>query len=108
MGDERRRTPRFPFVASAEYIEATADAKLSATVSELSLYGCYLDTINPLPMGRSVTVKIYADGGFFEAQATVAYSHPNLGMGLTFRDVKPYFMSTLQKWILLAMHKREV
>lgn len=105
MQNERRGTPRFSFVASAEYSEENSEAKMTTRVSELSLYGCYLDTINPLPRGRSVFVKIFAEGQFFEAHATVVYSHENLGMGLTFRDVKPYFMSVLQKWLLEAMKK---
>lgn len=78
---------------------------MHARVSHLSLYGCYVDMSNPLPGGTHIHVKIFTDTDFFEAGATVLYSQPNLGMGLAFRDVRPHFLPTLQKWLLQAMHK---
>jgi len=42
--------------------------------------------------------------------ATVAYTHPNKGMGVAFRDLKPYFVGVLKKWLLAAMlgkHKHQ-
>jgi len=48
-------------------------------------------------------VKFFADAKFFETKATVAYSQPNLGMGVSFRDMKPYFVDVLRKWLLEAM-----
>jgi hypothetical protein len=39
-------------------------------------------------------VKIFAaDGEYFEAEATVIYSNPSLGMGLVFRQVRPDFLA---------------
>ena len=100
---ERRRTPRYSFVAAAEVIEETSGAKLPTRVSEFSLNGCYLDLTNPLPKGTSVQVKIYTDKEFFEAPGIVVYSHPHLGMGVEFREVKPFFQAVLKKWLLAAM-----
>jgi hypothetical protein len=51
---ERREVPRCPFVASAEEIDIDTGAKLSARVLELSLKGCYLDTLNPFPKGTQI------------------------------------------------------
>ena len=48
-------------------------------------------------------VKIFMPGEYFEANATVAYANPALGMGLVFRDVKPHFRTVLRKWLLMAM-----
>jgi len=107
---DRRRTPRYPFVATAAIVEQISGTPMHARVSDLSLYGCYLDMSNPLPTGAHVFVKIFTDTDFFEAGASVLYSHENLGMGLGFRDVKPHFLPTLQKWLLQAMqelHKTE-
>jgi hypothetical protein len=52
-------------------------------------------------------VKIYTESEFFESRAIVVYSHPNLGMGLTFQEVKPPYMRILQKWILAAMQAKQ-
>jgi len=102
-GAERRKTARYPFVANAEVRDASADARITARVSEISLNGCYLDMVNPLPVGTSVVVKIFTEKEFFEAPASVVYSHPNLGIGLSFHDVHTHFVPTLRKWLLEAM-----
>jgi PilZ domain len=102
---ERRRVPRFPFVASAEVVENNSTARMNARVSELSLYGCYVDTINPLPKGASVFIKIFTDADFIEAQGMVAYVHPNLGMGIAFFNVNPSFLPILQAWLMRAMRE---
>ena len=103
MDQERRRTPRYPFIADAEVIEEASGAKLTTRVSEFSVNGCYLDITNPLPKGTAVSVKIFTPKEFFEAPGLVVYSHPNLGMGVEFHDVKPFFHRVLRKWLLEAM-----
>jgi hypothetical protein len=100
---EKRLTPRFPFVASAELIEEGSDARLACRVSELSLHGCYVDVLNTLPEGAVVFVKVFADGEFFESKAIVIYAHPRLGMGLSFLDLKPHFLTVLKGWLLKAL-----
>ena len=102
---DRRRTPRYPFVATAEIVEISSGTRIFARVSDLSLYGCYIDMSNPLPTGAHVFVKIFTDADFFEAEANVVYSQPNLGVGLAFHDVKPAFLPTLHKWLLQAMQE---
>ena len=87
MEQPQRRTPRFPFSAPAEVIRPDNQLVDRTRVHELSLYGCYLDTQTPLPRGTQVTVKIVSDGDFFEANATVIYSQPTLGMGVAFREI---------------------
>jgi hypothetical protein len=53
-------------------------------------------------------VKIFAtDGTYFEADATVIYANPSLGMGLVFRQVKPHYLVVLRKWLLAAMQEAE-
>jgi hypothetical protein len=72
-------------------------------VSELSLHGCYVDALNTLPEGTIVFVKVFADGEFFESKAVVSYAHPRLGMGLSFRGLKPHFLTVLKGWLLKSM-----
>jgi PilZ domain len=100
---ERRRAPRYPFIANAEITETQSQARMQTRVTEISLYGCYFDMVNPLPEKTPVHVKIFCDDGFFEADGTVIYTQPNFGMGVTFREVPPFFMSVLKKWLLKAM-----
>jgi hypothetical protein len=106
MEQERRSTPRVPFVASAELLEVDTGTRMNAQVSELSLHGCYVDTLNPLPKGTSVYVKIFTEEYFFETPAIVVYAHAQLGMGLAFHDVKPHFVGVLQNWVMASTVKK--
>jgi PilZ domain len=102
-GEGRRRVQRFSFVATAELTDPISQTSIHARVTELSLYGCYVEMANPLPCGALIFVKIFNDSDFFEASASVIYSQENLGFGLAFRDVNPRFFPTLKKWLLQAM-----
>jgi PilZ domain len=103
--DEIRRSPRYPFAASAE-VTIEAGSTTSVRVKELSLHGCYLDAHVPLSAKTVVLIKIFHLDDYFEAKATVIYSQPNLGMGLAFRAIRPDFVTILQEWLLRAMHDR--
>jgi hypothetical protein len=102
VGDERRRTPRYPFIATAEVVDQSSQGSVSARVTELSLHGCYLDMPNPLPTDTQIKIKIYSEGRFFESNGMIVYSQPNLGVGVTFREVRPQFLSVLKQWLLVA------
>ena len=101
MGDERRRTPSYPFIATAEVIDQSG-AHITARVTELSLHGCYLEMANPLPTDAVITIKIYSEGKFFESNGLCVYSQPKHGIGVTFRNMRPQFLSVLKQWLLAA------
>jgi hypothetical protein len=96
---ERRRGPRYAFIASAELIEERADVRIASRVSELSLHGCYLDMMNPFPTGTMVLVKISAGEAFFQAKAKVVYSQMNMGAGLGFLQIEPDSQAVLERWL---------
>ncbi len=99
MGSERRRTPRYTFIASAELIEEASDVRIATRVSELSLYGCYLDMMNPFPVGTLVLVKISAGDAYFQAKAKIVYSQTNMGAGLAFFEVEAEYKPVLERWL---------
>ena len=99
MEPVQRREPRYPFIASAELLEENSGSRMSTRISDLSLGGCYVDTINPLPDGTLVHLKIYTETHSFETQATVVYSHVHLGMGMKFREVHPKSEEVLRLWL---------
>ncbi len=103
MEQDRRRNPRYPFVGSIEMREGTSEDKRTGRVKELSLNGCYVDTQSPYPLGASLAIKLFTETEFFEAQASVIYSQADQGMGLMFRETKPYYLMVLRKWLLAAM-----
>jgi hypothetical protein len=96
---ERRRTERFPFSAAVDLTEAQTGAKVSGRTSDLGLGGCYIDTLNPFPMGTEVKVRILKGNESFEAQARVTFSQIGMGMGVAFTAAQPSQVRTFQKWM---------
>jgi PilZ domain len=104
---EKRRSPRYSFIASAELIEQRADVRIASRVSELSLNGCYLDMMNPFPKGTMVLVKISAGEAYFEAKAQIVYAQPNMGAGVGFLEVSPEHQVILGRWLDEAEKERQ-
>lgn len=72
---------------------------MSTRISDLSFGGCYVDTVNPLPGGTPVHLRIFTETHSFEARATVVYSHAHLGMGMKFGEVRAQFEEVLRLWL---------
>src|SRR2546425_7020845 len=77
MPQERRRTPRYPFIADAEVHDDASGTTVKTRIRELSLYGCYVDMDNPLPTGTPITIKINTAGGSLEAPGKNVYFTPH-------------------------------
>jgi hypothetical protein len=103
MEQDRRRTPRYPFKGSIEMRAGTSEDKRTARVIGLSLNGCFVETPSPYPEGTSLTIKLFTETEFFEGQASVIYAQEKHGMGLMFKETKPFYLRVLRKWLLAAM-----
>jgi len=77
-----------------------------ANVTELSRYGCFVQTPTPLATGTNLAVKIMNQGQIFAATAMVVYSQPAIGMGIAFREVKSLFQGLLEDWLRDLLEKR--
>jgi hypothetical protein len=75
-------------------------------VTELSRYGCYLETAKHRTPGTRVTIKIMSKGQIFEATATVRYSRATMGMGIVFREVKSVFQLILEEWLQQSLSQQ--
>jgi PilZ domain len=98
--NQRRRTPRIAFVAPAELCDKKWDGPLTAEVRELSAYGCYVGTLNTLPIANTVLLKIFAQSECFEAMAKVIYTQRNRGIGLIFQELSLQSGNLLRQWLL--------
>jgi len=99
MERERRRTPRYIFIASAELYDEASDVRVASRVSELSLHGCYLDMMNPFPPNTIIRLKIFAGDWTFQSKARVIYSTSNVGAGVAFIDVEPKYEYMIKRWM---------
>ena len=98
--EERRRAPRYRFIAEAEATEILTDTKLRARTSDLSIGGCFLDMLNPYPKGTDIRVTILHAGTFFTARGRVAFVVPNIGMGIAFTNVDGDQISVLRQCLI--------
>jgi len=97
--ESKRAVRRIQLVASAEVTERGSETQLSARTSEIGLGGCYVDTLSPFPDGTLVHVRIIRDGGVFECEAKVVYTHASFGMGIAFTNIALDQRRLLQNWI---------
>ena len=102
IGQKMRRSPRFPFIAVAQIAHTDSGGGLGGRVATLNLHGCYVETPNTLPVGREVSIKIFAESEWFAATAKVVYELPNSAMGLAFEEVSLKSGAILRQWLLKA------
>ena len=96
---EQRNEPRYPFVAQVVVVDERGGARISARISDLSLGGCYIDTLNPFPLGTTVQLRIHKNDQIFDARASTASSHTGSGMGLLLAEMTPQQRSMLAGWL---------
>ncbi len=99
MEMERRRGPRYPFIAAMEITEVLTNTVVRARTSELSFYGCYVDTMNPLPLDTMVQITITHGGNVFKAGGRVIYDQQNMGMGVAFLGIASQHQEILKRWM---------
>ena len=95
----RRGGRRFPFTAAADVLDVRSETRVAGRCSDLSLGGCYIDTLSPFAVGSLVRVRIERDLRPFEAEAVVTYAQVPMGMGLAFTEIKPEHQTVLLSWI---------
>jgi hypothetical protein len=76
-----------------------SDKRLSAHTKDLSLFGCFVETVTPFPEGTKVRLRIPHGGTSFVAVGKVACSRTNSGMGITFTAVEPSSLPVIEAWL---------
>jgi PilZ domain len=100
---DRRSSPRYSLVLSAQVTEFASGARFSARTSDLSRDGCYIDTLNPLSVGSVVLVRLSQGNDIFESRGKVVYVSPRLGMGIAFsKDLASNQLTILDSWLAAA------
>jgi hypothetical protein len=103
---DRRQTPRYPLVMIAEVTVVSTGVQLTTRTSDVSRTGCYLDTLNPVPKGQRIRLRLIQKGQSFEADAIVMYVSNGLGMGVRFQEgLSPRQLAILERWIEEAARK---
>jgi hypothetical protein len=96
---ERRASQRFVLVASADVLDLNSGMRISARVADLSLSGCYMDCLSPLPVGSNLHLRISCNSQSVELKGAVRFSHSGLGMGVGFATLTPNELETIGRWM---------
>jgi PilZ domain-containing protein len=99
-----RTVRRYSFVAVADVTEPNTQSCLHGRISELSRKGCYVDTLNPLPLGTQLKIVVTRDEGTFSASGKVIYVQETFGMGVAFLDVDAEQLKILDAWLADRPH----
>lgn len=96
---DKREVPRYSFIAEVTVTDTTSDTRFSGRISEISRKGCYVDILNPLPVGTSLRLIVSRDRGSFTAGGKIIYVQPGMGMGVAFAGISDDQMKTLDAWL---------
>jgi hypothetical protein len=88
-----RHTCRFQAIAS---IEGT-DMNTPAIVSDISLGGCYLEMLSPLPVDTLIGLTMNPSNMTLHVHGKVRTSHMGMGMGIEFTGLSPEDFEKLRK-----------
>jgi hypothetical protein len=86
-GVEQRRFPRVSCRIEATLVDETSAMALQVKVTDLSLGGCYVEMLAPLPLGSSVEVALDIAQGVIRARGKVVVAQAGMGMGIAFTSV---------------------
>ena len=93
------RARRYPFHAAVELTDLQSETQTREQTSDLSLFGCHVETQKPFPPGTKVRIKITHRSESLEALGRVTFARPNAGMGILFTRIEPHDQLVLDKWI---------
>lgn len=81
-----RKEDRFTFLKEVEL--EFASGKRSARISDISMGGCYIDTIAQVPIGEPVTINLATSSGeSMQFTGNVAYLLEGMGFGMEFTNL---------------------
>jgi PilZ domain len=99
----RRTNPRFSFFADAE-VTLRDGTGVRAQLAELSSRGCYIDTLEPIPIRTKLRLRICDGMNTCELHGKVLYMHSGggfgiFGMGVLFEEMGPEQRSAIDAWL---------
>ena len=100
---ERRENPRFKIKVPVELYLEGKDMPYRTATSDLSLHGCYIETMFPFPVGTALEIKLQTNNTLL-ILAKIVTSDPQVGNGIQFMRMLPedveelrIFLDNLQK-----------
>lgn len=84
MAAIRRKHPRYPCTGGMELRQHESGPPAWGNISDISLTGCYVETVSTLPVGSMVIFHLRTHNLEIKGRAMVKTSHHAVGMGIAF------------------------
>jgi hypothetical protein len=81
---ERRKAKRYRVSIGVEVSDEAERLAMRTSTVDISMGGCYIETLFPLPVGANVNVLLWLGSNKLLAKGTVRTSYPGVGMGIEF------------------------
>jgi c-di-GMP-binding flagellar brake protein YcgR len=101
---ERRRYPRIKAKVPVELICPGAPP-MRTTTDEISLSGCYIETMFTMDVGTKLMVTLWISGETIHASAIVVTKYPQVGNGIDFTQMHPNDSRKLSAFISEHQHE---
>lgn len=97
-GPDRRQFARHPCRMESRVSVEGGSAGLTGKITDISLGGCYVETLSPLPSETSVRLFFELDGAVLEPTGRVCSTQIGMGMGIAFTSMTPAEFEALRKF----------
>ncbi|MGH9522265.1 MAG: PilZ domain-containing protein [Terriglobales bacterium] len=101
--NNRRKDSRYRASGGAKITEVGAPAGQWATLHDLSMGGCYVETTSPLPPTTRVDVVLHIDDVQITARGAVTVCHRLVGMGVEFKEVSSLNRARIEQIMIRLM-----
>ena len=86
---ERRKYQRHSCSGRVHFRTLEGQSAGSGDIRDLSLGGCYISMVDPVPVGTELDLKFEISGKTMQAKGKVVTQHKSVGMGLEFLNLAP-------------------
>jgi c-di-GMP-binding flagellar brake protein YcgR len=80
------------------------DPPVRCKLTDLSLGGCYLEVASPFPVRTKIVLSMKASQMELRAEGAVRVMHPDVGMGVAFKQTTPEQRAHVEKFIHTLMN----
>jgi len=94
-----RRTPRYHFAVDVIVTDIQRKVRITGRTNTFGLFGCGMNTLEPLAQGTSVRVRMTHQSAEVKALGMVVYARPGVGMGISFIEIDKKDERLLELWI---------
>ncbi|MFZ1129627.1 MAG: PilZ domain-containing protein [Terriglobales bacterium] len=95
----RRRFHRHKISLPLELRDERVNAPIRVNASDVSGSGCYVESMQPLPVGTVLRVDFWLDAEHIHVSAVIRTCDPGVGNGIEFTGMKPELKDRLQTYL---------